>query len=59
MYIETAYSPGELEEAACTCCGEYTDEVVIEDGRCVGCIEEEKFIEWTMQEMDKEFPDIF
>jgi len=50
MKTETAYSDFDLEKGKCTCCGEESNEILIDDGRCVDCIEEEKFIELTMKQ---------
>ena len=44
MITETTYFPFELEHGVCSSCGEESDEILISDGRCVDCIEEEKFI---------------
>jgi hypothetical protein len=49
MIYETIYSRLDLEEGKCTCCEEKNNEVLIGDGRCIDCIEEEKFIEQTMK----------
>lgn len=49
MMEETTYSPAELTSGTCTCCSEYSDEILIGDGRCVDCIEAEKFYDETMK----------
>lgn len=49
MITETTYYPGDLEHGVCRCCGEISDEILIGDGRCVDCIEEERFINMTME----------
>jgi hypothetical protein len=49
MKTETTYSQIELEHGVCTCCNEESDEILIGDGRCVDCIEEEKFFNETMK----------
>lgn len=46
---QTTYHPSDLEEGKCTSCDEQSDEIVEWDGRCVDCIEEEKFFELTMK----------
>jgi hypothetical protein len=50
MKEETTYDASDLVfNIPCRCCNE-TDEGIVEgDGRCPSCIEEEKFIEWTMK----------
>lgn len=48
MITETTYFPDELEHGKCKCCNEVSDEIVKSDGRCIDCIEEEKFYEQTM-----------
>ncbi len=47
--MKTDYSEFELDKAKCTCCGDISDEILIEDGRCIECIEDEKFYEATMR----------
>ena len=49
MKTETVYSAFDLEEGVCTCCEEHSCEILIGDGRCIDCIEEEKFYEQTMK----------
>lgn len=49
MYIETTYSPFDLESGACTSCSEHSKEILIDDGRCVDCIEADEFYEETMK----------
>lgn len=49
MIQETIYNPNDLKRGRCRCCGEMSNEILIGDGRCVECIEEEKFIEETMK----------
>lgn len=51
MIEETVYSPDELEHGVCKSCGEESDEILKGDGRCVDCIEEEKFINQTMSDI--------
>jgi hypothetical protein len=50
MIQETTYSEFDLKKGKCTCCGERSNEILISDGRCIDCIEEEKFIEQTMKD---------
>ena len=49
MITTTDYFDSELRDGECTCCSEQT-RIVPDDGRCPDCIEEEKFINMTMQE---------
>lgn len=49
MLIETTYSEYDLEEGICTSCSEKSKEILIGDGRCVDCIEEQKFFEECMK----------
>ncbi len=51
MIIETTYNEFELKSGKCTSCDEKTKEILIEDGRCVDCIEADKFYEETMKEV--------
>ena len=48
MMVETIYNPGDLERGTCSCCGEVSNELLIGDGRCIDCIESDKFYEKTM-----------
>lgn len=49
MITETNYSDFELKSGKCTSCSEKSDEILIGDGRCVDCIEEQKFFNETMK----------
>ncbi len=49
MIIERTYSDYELQEGTCTSCDEVSDEILIDDGRCIDCIEEQAFFEETMK----------
>lgn len=49
MRYEIFYSEFDLETGICTSCEEQSDEILIGDGRCVDCIEEQKFYEETMK----------
>lgn len=55
MITETTYFPFELEHGVCTSCGKESDEILISDGRCVDCIEEEKFIKSTMERSEDDY----
>lgn len=46
--IETIYSRCDLRSGKCHSCGERSDEILKGDGRCIDCIEAEKFYEMTM-----------
>ena len=48
MKTQTTYNENELDRGKCSCCGEVNDTIVIDDGRCIECIEEEKFYDATM-----------
>lgn len=50
MITETTYYPDDLRYGICRCCEEESDEILKGDGRCVDCIEEEKFICMTMNQ---------
>jgi hypothetical protein len=45
MITETAYSPNDLKSGVCKCCREMSSEIVKEEGMCVDCVEEIKFME--------------
>lgn len=49
MIEEITYHPCELTWGFCTSCGEESDEILIGDGRCVDCIELERFYNETMK----------
>lgn len=49
MKTETTYSAFDLEKGKCTSCDEKSKEILIGDGRCVDCIEDEKFFDATME----------
>lgn len=53
----TNYNPFDLEKGKCTCCSEISEEILIEDGRCIDCIEDEKFYNMTMQNQKSESDD--
>lgn len=48
MIEETIYIPEELTSGKCKSCSEYSDEILKNDGRCIDCIEADKFYESTM-----------
>ena len=49
MKITTEYSESELEKGECTYCSEKSDEILIDNGICVDCIEEINFFNETMK----------
>jgi hypothetical protein len=49
MIEKKTYYPSELKKDKCKSCREISNEIVIGDGRCVDCIEEEKFFNETMK----------
>jgi hypothetical protein len=49
MQTETTYSEFDLKRGKCTSCSEMSNEILIDDGRCVDCIEEQKFYDETMK----------
>ncbi len=49
MKKETIYEPYDLESGKCTSCEEKSKEILIDDGRCVDCIEADDFYEETMK----------
>jgi len=49
METITTYSSSDLETGKCTSCHEQSNEILIGDGRCINCIEDEKFYEETMK----------
>lgn len=53
MTTETIYEPWELCYGVCPSCGEESDEILIGDGRCVGCIEAEKFYNKSMEDYEE------
>lgn len=48
MITETTYYPEDLKHGVCRCCDEESEEILKGDGRCIDCIEEERFIDMTM-----------
>ena len=49
MEENTTYEPIDLKSGKCTSCDEYSNEILIGDGRCVDCVEAEKFYNETMK----------
>lgn len=44
----TTYSPADLTSGVCSECGQESNEIVVDDGRCVDCVEADKFYHLTM-----------
>ena len=53
MKPATTYSESNLKKGKCECCGETSDTIVQDDGRCIDCIEEENFFEQIMRKGKK------
>lgn len=47
--METNYSKNNLTKGECTRCYKTSDEILIGDGRCVDCVDEQKSFEKTMR----------
>lgn len=52
MITETTYSASDLEKGKCNSCGDQSTEILIDDGRCIDCIESQEFIEQTLRHVD-------
>lgn len=50
MVTETIYKQEELEHGICISCSQESDEILKEDGRCIDCIEADKFYDMTMNQ---------
>lgn len=50
MVTETIYKQEELEHGICSSCNQESDEILKEDGRCIDCIEADKFYDMTMNQ---------
>lgn len=48
MITKTTYTPEDLKSGKCKWCGEKSEEICIDEGICIDCIEEEKFYNATM-----------
>ena len=55
MIEEHNYSRADLESGTCCSCGDYSDEILIGDGRCLDCIETAIFYQQTMQQSERSF----
>jgi hypothetical protein len=49
MITETIYQKADLITGECTSCSEKSDKIIPSEGRCVDCVEEEKFYDETMK----------
>lgn len=49
MIETTNHSEFDLEKGTCTSCSEKSDEILKDDGRCIDCVEAQKFEDMTMQ----------
>jgi hypothetical protein len=49
--MEITYLDFELHEGKCSSCGDVSDEILIDDGRCVECVEADRFYESTMRDL--------
>ncbi|MCK9429833.1 MAG: hypothetical protein M0R17_07495 [Candidatus Omnitrophica bacterium] len=53
MKEERIYFNTELKRGKCTCCGIVSNEILVGDGRCIDCIEEENFFNETMKHINR------
>lgn len=49
MIVTRTYHADELTDGVCLCCGQHSQEILKGDGRCIDCIEADRFYEETMQ----------
>ena len=49
MIEEVTYFAEDLTHGICRCCGEESDEIDINTGICIDCLEEQKFYEMSMK----------
>ena len=49
MICETIYGESNLMHGICECCGEESDEIDINTGICIDCLEEQRFYEMSMK----------
>jgi hypothetical protein len=56
MIQTTTFHSNDLRSGSCKSCGEYSDEIVKGDGRCVDCVFDQQFFDSTMKdEEDDDF----
>lgn len=48
MIEEIIYLRSDLVTGCCSCCGEVSEEILKGDGRCIDCIETDRFYKITM-----------
>ena len=53
------YKSNDLTYGTCESCGETSNEISIDDGRCVDCIEEERFYNITMNSQDNNLKNLY
>ena len=53
MITDVTYLRHELRSGKCHSCGEYSNEILKGDGRCIDCIEEAAFYEMTMKNCNR------
>lgn len=49
MIEEVTYYPEDLMYGVCECCGEESDEIDINTGICIDCLDEQRFYEMSMK----------
>lgn len=54
MKKETTYNDFELKKGKCPSCDERSNEIVIEEGICAGCIFDQEFFDETMKNENKQ-----
>lgn len=52
MIKTRTYHTNELTEGVCKSCGQYNQEILVGDGRCLDCIEADLFYEETMRDVN-------
>ncbi len=52
--MERTYDKNELIQGKCSCCSEYSDEIVAGAGKCVDCIFEIEAFEASLQDRHKD-----
>lgn len=57
--METIYNEHDLTSGKCKSCSEESKEILKGDGRCVDCVEEQKFVEMTLKMEEEDDHDMF
>jgi hypothetical protein len=57
MIVEVTYQSSDLYRGKCSNCGEWTTTLVKGEGRCIDCIEDERFFDETMKIKQNEIRD--